>query len=297
MTSDQRAHSAHHVANEANNKANKAQTATKKTVANPALELLERAGYVARGVLYAAMGTFALGLALGVGGAATDQSGSLVILTGGPAGKLLLFAVVIGLTAYSIWGLVRAIFDPLHRGKDPTGIAERLGFAWSGIAYFSIVIFALHLIAGTATKHQDSTQMAIAHILGYPAGQLAAILIGIVAIGVGLGQFVEATKGVFKKDLKRGEMNDAEKKIVDTLGRIGYVARGVTFTIVGWFVLQGGVTRDPSRVHGFGGAFIFLLEQPFGRLLLAAVAAGFIALGLHSFACARWIRLLSSRPL
>lgn len=287
------AHNTQHVANEVE----KAQSATKKTVANPALELLERAGYVARGVLYAAMGTFALGLALGLGGAATDQSGSLVILTGGPAGKVFLFAVVIGLGAYSIWGFVRAIFDPLHRGKDATGIAERLGFAWSGIAYFSIVIFALHLIAGTAAQHQDGTQMAIAKILAYPAGQLAAIAIGIVAIGVGLGQFVEAGKAVFKKDLKRGEMSEAEKKIVDTLGRIGYVARGVTFTIVGWFVVQGGVTKDPSRVHGFGGAFIFLLEQPFGRVLLGAVAIGFIALGIHSFACARWIRLLSSGPL
>jgi len=52
--------------------------------------------------------------------------------------------------------------------------------------------------------------------------------------------------------------------------------------------------RDPSRVHGYGGAFVFLLVQPFGRVLLAAVALGFIALGLHSFACARWIRLLGS---
>ncbi|TMD97900.1 MAG: DUF1206 domain-containing protein [Chloroflexi bacterium] len=281
--------SAHHVAR-------RARAVTKRTAANPWLEVLERAGYVIRGVLYAAMGTFALGLALGVGGVATDQSGSLVILTGGPAGKLLLFAVVIGLSAYSVWGFVRAVFDPLRRGDDPVGIAERLGFAWSGIAYFSIVLFALHLIAGSgsSTAH-DGAQEAIATILGYPLGHLAAIGIGIVAIGVGLGQFADAIRAVFKKDLKRSKMNKAEKKIVDGLGRLGMVSRGVTFTLVGWFVLQGGVHRDPSRVHGFGGAFVFLLEEPFGRVLLAAVAAGFIALGLHSFACARWIRLLGSR--
>lgn len=113
--------------------ANKAQSATKKTVANPALELLERAGYVARGVLYAAMGTFALGLAVGLGGTATDQSGSLVILTGGPAGKLLLFAVVIGLTAYSIWGFVRAIFDPSAAARTPPrspSASASCGAAW-----------------------------------------------------------------------------------------------------------------------------------------------------------------------
>ena len=281
--------SAHHVAR-------RARAATRRTVANPALELLERAGYVVRGVLYAAMGTFALGLALGLGGAATDQSGSLVILTGGPAGKFMLFAVVLGLAAYSVWGFVRAIFDPLHRGRDPIGIAERLGFLWSGIAYLSIVLFALQLIAGSASSaSHDGAQAAIARILDYPAGQLGAILIGIIAICVGLGQFAEAVRAVFKRDLKRGEMTRSEKKIVDSLGRMGMVSRGVTFTVAGWFVLQGGVTRDPSRVHGFGGAFVFLLQQPFGRVLLGAVAVGFIALGLHSFACARWIRLLGSR--
>ena len=275
----------------------RARTATRKTAANPGLELLERAGYVVRGVLYAAMGTFALGLALGLGGSATDPSGSLVILTGGPAGKFMLFAVVAGLGAYALWGFVRAIFDPLHRGKDASGIAERLGFVWSGIAYGSIVVFALHLITGSGSNaHHDGTQEAIARVLTFPAGRLIAMGIGIVAIGVGFGQFADAYRAVFKKDLKRGEMGEGEKKIVDTLGRLGMVSRGVTFTLVGWFIVQGGFANDPSRVHGYGGAFLFLLVQPFGRVLLGAVALGFIALGLHSFACARWVRLLSSAP-
>ncbi len=265
--------SAHHVAR-------RAKTATKRGASNPWLEFLERAGYVVRGVLYAAMGTFALGLAVGLGGTATDQSGSLVILAGEPA----------------VWGFVRAIFDPLDRGDGPSGIAERLGFVWSGIAYAAIVVFALHLIAGSGTSpSHDSTQEAIARILALPAGHLATIAIGIVAIVVGLGQFVDAYRAILKKDLKRTKMNKPEKKIVDALGRLGLVSRGVIFTVVGWFVLQGGLHRDPSQVHGYGGAFLFLLAQPFGRVLLAAVAVGFIALGLHSFACARWIRLLGSR--
>jgi hypothetical protein len=275
--------------------ARSAKSVTERGASNPWLEFLERAGYVVRGVLYATMGTFALALALGLGGTATDQSGTLVILAGGPAGKLLLLAVVIGLGAYAIWGFVRAIFDPLHRGDSPGGIVERLGFVWSGLAYSSIALFALHLLAGSsASSSHDGTQTAIARILAMPAGQLVAIGIGIVAIGVGLGQFVDAYRAIFKKDLKRTHMNKAEKKIVDTVGRIGMVSRGVTFSVVGWFVLQGGLHRDPSQVHGYGGAFLFLLTQPFGRLMLTAVALGFIALGLHSFACGRWIRLLGS---
>ena len=277
--------------------AQKARSATRRGVSNPWLEFLERVGYVMRGVIYAVMGILALGLALGIGGGATDQSGSLKLITAGPTGKALLLAVVFGLGAYSIWGFVRAIFDPLHRGRDAPGIAERLGFAWSGVAYAAIVLFALRLLAGTSQAgSHDSAQSTIARILTVPGGHWVAIVIGVIAIAAGLAQLVEAARATFKKDLKRFDMNRVEKQIVDGLGRFGMLSRGITFGLVGWFVLQGGLHRDPSQVHGFAGAFIFLLNQPYGRPLLGMVAAGFIALGLHSFACARWIRLLGSRP-
>ncbi|TMC54386.1 MAG: DUF1206 domain-containing protein [Chloroflexi bacterium] len=275
--------------------ARKARSASRRGASNSGLELLERAGYVVRGVLYTVMGGLALGVALGIGGMATDQSGSLVILTRGPWGRMLLVAVALGLGAYAIWGFVRAIFDPLHRGDDPPGIAERLGFAWSGTAYTAMVLLALQLLSGSSkSPSHDGTQAVIASILTYPAGHWATLVVGAVAIGVGLGQFVEAYTAVFKKDLKRSEMSKPAKKTVDALGRFGMVSRGVTFTLVGWFVVQAGLYRDPSRAHGFGGAFMFLLGQPFGRPLLAVVALGFIALGLHSFASARWERLLGS---
>jgi hypothetical protein len=272
-----------------------APAAVKRAASNPVVELLERVGYVARGLLYLVMGSLALGLATGVGGKATDQSGSLTTLAGGTFGKILLLTLVVGLAAYSFWGFVRAILDPLHRGDHPAGIAERLGFAWSGIAYGGLALFALELLVGTGkATAQDSTQATISRFFAYPAGHWAVIVIGLVSIAVGLGQFYMSRKATFKKDLKREEMSPAEKKYVDFLGRFGYFARGVTFTLVGWFVLQAGLHRDPAQARGFGGAFVFLLNQPYGHLLLAIVALGFVALGLHSFACARWMRLLGS---
>jgi hypothetical protein len=272
-----------------------APAAVKRAASSPTIEFLERVGYIARGLLYVVMGSLALGLALGVGGKATDQSGSLTTLAGGTFGKVLLLVLVVGLAAYSFWGFVRAIFDPLHRGDHPGGIAERLGFAWSGVAYGGLALFALELFAGTGrASSQDSTQTTITKFFAYPAGGWLVIVIGLVSIAVGLGQFWLARKATFKKDLKREEMSPTEKKFVDGLGRFGFFARGVTFTLVGWFVFQAGLHRDPSRARGFGGAFVFLLNQPYGHLLLAVVALGFVALGLHSFACARWMRLLGS---
>jgi hypothetical protein len=276
--------------------ARRTHTAVKRAAANPWIEFLERLGYVTRGVLYAVMGTLALGLAIGFGGKATDQPGSLVTLAGGPLGRALLVAFAVGLGAYALWGFVRAIFDPLHRGDDAPGIVERLGFAWSGIAYAGLALFAVGLFVGAnKPASQDTTESTIAKLLAYPAGEFAVVLIGLVSISVGLWQFFEAYRARFKHDFKRDQMTESQKKLVDGLGRLGTLARGVTFTLVGWFVLQGGLHRDPGRVRGYGGAFMFLLAQPYGHLLLGIVAIGFIALGLHSFAAARWIRLLGSR--
>src|SRR3981081_2539054 len=207
------------------------------------------------------MGSLALGLALGVGGKATDQSGSLTTLAGGTFGKVLLLTLVVGLAAYSFWGFVRAIFDPLHRGDHPGGIAQRLGFAWSGIAYGGLALFALELFVGTGrATSSDSTQTAISKLFAYPAGHWAVTVIGLISIAAGIGQFVRARKATFKQDMKREEMSPAEKKYVDGLGRFGYFARGVTFTLVGWFVFQAGLHHDPAQARGFSGAFVFLLN-------------------------------------
>lgn len=68
----------------------------------------------------------------------------------------------------------------------------------------------------------------------------------------------------------------------------------MSFLVIGWFVIQAGIHHDAAQAQDLGGAFVFLLNQPFGRWLLGIVALGFVALRLHSFACASWIRLLGS---
>jgi fumarate reductase subunit D len=271
------------------------RNAVKRAAANPLLELLERLGYVVRGALYAVMGLLALGLTLGFGGGqTTDLSGSLVFLINNPFGKLVLIVAVIGLGAYSLWGFTRAIFDPLHRGRGAGGYMARLGFVSSAVSYAAIVFFALQILLGSGGAAGDGTQKSIAEILTHPGGGPLTVIIGVVAILVGLGQFLEAYRATFQEDLKGAEMTASERNAAIGLGRFGMFARGVIFLVIGWFLVQAGVHHDPSQVQGFGSAFLFLLGQPFGRFLLGVVALGFVALGLHSFACARWIRLMGS---
>ncbi|TMB43538.1 MAG: DUF1206 domain-containing protein [Chloroflexi bacterium] len=275
--------------------ANSVKHEAKRAAANPGLELLERLGYIVRGALYIAMGILALRIALSKpDGRAVDLTGSVVVLISNQFGKLLLLMIIVGLAAYSVWGLIRAFFDPLHRGSDPSGYIERLGFVSSAISYALIVVFGFKILAGSGGGSTDSTRKAISSILEHPAGGSLTVLIGLIALGVGLGQFVEAYRAVFMRDLKGAEISDMTRRIVTGLGRFGMFARGVIFVIVGWFIVQAGLHHDPGKVQGFDGAFLFLLTQPFGHLVLGVVALGIVALGLHSLACARWVRLMGS---
>jgi hypothetical protein len=156
------------------------------------------------------------------------------------------------------------------------------------------VFFAIKILVGSGGAAGDSTKTSIASILTHPGGGPVTIIIGLVAIVVGLGQFLEAYRATFQEDLKGAEMSPSERANVIRLGRFGMFARGVIFLVIGWFLVQAGIHHDASQVQGFGGAFQFLLGQPFGRVVLGVVALGFVALGIHSFACARWIRLMGS---
>jgi hypothetical protein len=277
----------------AGREARKVGRGAKKGASSPWLENAARLGYIVRGVLYGVMGLLALGYAVGLVRHTADQRGSLYLLSGSPLKVALLLLVIIGLMGYGLWGFVRAIFDPLKRGDEPTGIAARVGFAWSGLSYLALLWFALQFVLGKSHGDGgDGVEKAVGSVMSHPFGTWLTIAIGLVAIAAGLGQFFDAYKAGFSKDLKRGAMNRVERITADSLGRMGMFARGVIFTMLGGFIVEAAIHHDPARAHGMGGAMVVLANQPMGHVLLAVVAVGFIALGLHSFACARWIRML-----
>jgi hypothetical protein len=263
-----------------------------KSAAAPFYQYAARAGYVARGVLYGYMGYAALQIARTGGSRPADQKASLVVVAGLPLGRFILVVGIVAILAYSIWGFFRAIYDPLHRGRDPQGIATRIGSAWSGLSYLILAFFAFGLVTnGSTGGRQDGMQQLAAKLMSAPAGVFLTQAAGLVGVAAGLGQFIEACRAPFKKDEKRNRMSGAEKKISDLLGRAGFVARGIVFALMGWFIFLAGLQHNPGKATGFTGIFTFILGQPYGRPLLALVALGIIALGLHSVVLARYIKL------
>jgi hypothetical protein len=263
----------------------------KRVADNPWVERLMRLGYLVRGVIYADVGVLALGVAAGVGGQTTDPKGGLTVLSGVAGGGLLLTFVAVGLAGYALWCFVCAVYDPLQRGSNPGGLAQRAGFAVAGFGYLALLVFTTQLLLGKSGG-TSTPEPLVARVIGLPGGPVLVGLAGVVALGFGIGQLAGAWRARFMDDLRgKGGLNEAERQVALWLGRAGYVARGVVYALIGWFVLQAAITHDARHAKSFDGAFQALVHQPFGRVLMGLVAAGFIALGLHSFASAAWIRM------
>lgn len=266
--------------------------AAQKTVDNPWLERLARIGYAVRGVLYGIVGLLAVTLAVGRGGATTDKNGALTTIAGEPFGKFLLVLIVVGLVGYAIWGFVRALLDPLGRGTDAKGIAQRIGYAISGFSYGALILPTVQLITGSgAAKGSNGPQDLTAGLMAQPFGVWLVGLLGLIGIVGGLGQMAQGVTTDFKKDFKIGEMNPTELTAFTWIGRFGLVARGIIFAMLGFFVLQAALNTDPNRAKGIDGALQTLLQQPFGPWLLGIVALGLVSFGVFSLLSARWIKV------
>ena len=78
------------------------------------------------------------------------------------------------------------------------------------------------------------------------------------------------------------------RKLAVFLGRFGYAALGVVFSIIGIFMIVAAIQHDPQQAKGLDSALKTLLQQPLGPFLLGIVALGLIAYGVYSFVEARY---------
>ncbi len=268
---------------------------------HPVAGYLMRLGFIVRGIIYFLPGILALRLALdapggGGSGSAITPTGALEMIAQQPLGRFLLIPIAVGLAGYAVWGLVRAVLDPLNRGNSVKGIGARIGYLLSAVAYAGLFVATYNFISGTMA-HIPADRDWTAELLAKPSGRWMVGIIGLCWIaGAGITQIVIGWKASFEKDLRQERMSSTERRWAVRLGRVGHVARGVVFTIVGMLVVTAALTIGSQQSRGMDGALLELLKQPYGRILLAAVALGLMVFAAYSMMCARWMRLPSKGP-
>jgi hypothetical protein len=259
-------------------------------VQSHAFEVLSRAGFVARGLIYAIIGVLALELAVGRGGKLTNQSGALHTVAKQPFGKFLLTLVAIGLGGYCVWRLVRAAIGHGPEGSD-TGF-ERAAALASGIAYGAICALAVEILLGSGGGGGSSSpKKAAAGIFGWPAGTWIVGIAGGVMIGVAFYQGYRGITKTFLDDSKVEEMGPTLKKWISSVGTVGHLARMVVFGLIGVFLIKAAIDFNPSKAVGLDGALAKIAHQSYGPFLLGLVAAGLIAFALYSLSDARYRKI------
>jgi hypothetical protein len=79
--------------------------------------------------------------------------------------------------------------------------------------------------------------------------------------------------------------------VVEKLGLVGGIARGVVVALAGVFLIIASMRFSPSKAEGIDGTLRAFAHTPLGPVLLVVVALGLVAFGLFSCCEARWRRV------
>jgi hypothetical protein len=268
-----------------------ARHAGRRAVVSAPMRYLAGAGFLARGVMYIVIGWIALLIAFRKTGQLADRTGALHELSGTPFGAAALWLLVVGFSGMALWRLSEALYGT--RGAGGRSAKARLSALARAVLYVVIAYGVLKYAIGAGAP-QSTNQQSVdltATLMRHPGGKVAVVVIGLVLIGGGLYLGYQAWRKRFLKDLNLGQARIRTRRIVEWLGRVGGIARGIVFITAGVFLVVAAVRSQPQQAKGIDSSLRALATTPLGPWLLVLVAVGLIMFGLFSCCEARWRRV------
>jgi hypothetical protein len=261
--------------------------------AGPAIAFLARAGYAAKGVVYALVGALSLLAAAGRGGSTTGSRGALRSLLDRPYGQTTLAVIAVGLGGYALWCFVRALLDPERDGTDAKGLAKRGGNFGKGVVHVALVGAVIGMMRGTGSGRGDDEGVRdwTGWLMSFPLGIWLVGIAGASVVVYGLRQLYRAWTLDLDDRLSLGRMSAGLHNWTVRFSRFGMAARGVVFGVIGVFLVLAALHANPGEAKGVGGALRAVQQQPYGPVLLTAVALGLIAYGAYQLILARYRRI------
>jgi hypothetical protein len=237
--------------------------------------MLARIGYVARAVIYFALGALSL-----VSGRAEGTTSVMEPLSRVPGGGPLLILLSIGLIAYALFRIYGAWVDLEADGDDAAGVAKRIGHGLSGLAHVGLAWGAASLFVwGRQSEDGEAGAAATRFAQDLPLGWVLIVLVGLGFIAAAAAQAKKAWTAEFMRLLTRDAPHWSE-----VVGRIGHAARAAVFAAIGWTLVDLGWSGSAGEV-GFQDAVAAYSDRGW---LFAAVAAGLMLFGVFSLVMARY---------
>ena len=245
-----------------------------------------RAGLVAYGIVHLLVGWLALQLAFGEKEDSASNSGALHYLAQQPMGGVLVWLIAVGMFLLVLWRLLEFAFGFRDESDDAKRWRKRATSLFKAVIYgaigWSAVQVATH--SGGGGGGTDSTT---AKLMDLPGGQLIVGVVGLAIIGYGGSLVYRGWTEKFREHLDAQGQSGQDGSVYVLMGKIGYIAKGVAIAIVGGLFCYAAITHDPKKSGGLDQALQTVLEQPFGQVLLTAIALGIAAYGVFCFARAK----------
>lgn len=247
-----------------------------------------RSGLVANGLLHLMVAWLAVRVAFGRGERA-DQAGALQTVADQPFGRVLLWLVVAGFGAVVIWRAHEAIWGFRHVEDPGRRLRKRLFSVCQVLVFGVLAGLAARVAAGSSGG--GGGQGITARLLAVPFGRAAVVVIGVAVLVTGCAMIVRGWQKAFTEDLDLDRAAPLARALTERTGQVGTVAKGFAVIIIGVLVGLAGLTYQPARAEGLDAALKALAGQPFGSVLLVAVAAGLASFGIYCFFDARYHRV------
>ncbi|MEV4743253.1 DUF1206 domain-containing protein [Streptomyces sp. NPDC049555] len=260
---------------------------TARTARDRTTRAAARAGLAARGVLYLLVGVMAARIALTGTQEQADRGGAVQELARQPFGRVLVWAVGLGLVGMALWRLSQVFLPPSgHRLAERAAAAAR--FLFYAVTAASVLAFAAGRRGSGAGSTDERSRDVTARALGWPAGRELVAAAGLALAGAGLWIAVRAVQRRYRRYLDTAAMPEALRRSVDVLGVGGGVGRGVMFAAAGVFTVRAAVAFDPGQAKGLDDTLRAFVALSAGPWLLTALAVALALFGLFSLVLARW---------
>jgi len=263
-----------------------------------AIQWVARFGYGARGFVYLSVGLVVVMAALDLVAGSVGTSGAVEMLARQPFGRLWLWVLGIGLWGFVAWRVLQAVFDADHEGMSTKALMLRAGQGVSGVFYGLLASTAFEILdevkRNPGADDVAENQEKAAQLLALPYGDWVLIGLGLVVLGVGVGNIVKGARSNFGEDLA---CSVGKKRWFCRIARAGYVARGLAYLPLATLVTLAGWRARASAVTDFGGALDALEAQPGGSWMLGLTGVGLMAFGVFAFVEARYRRIRPPKDL
>ena len=243
--------------------------------------LLIGIGLVSYGLVHLLLAWIAGRLALGVGGDASSQ-GAMKELAKQPLGAVVLWVMAVGLFGLVVWQVLEAVVG--RAGADRAKrLRRRLSSIGRAIVYLALGVIAVRVALGSGSSSGKAEDTLSARLMELPAGRF---LVGALGIGIIVAGISQVVKGIRRKFVEN-DLDGSASRGVTWLGSVGWVAKGVALAAIGGLFALAGITYDAKKAGGMDQALTAVRNQPFGPVLLFAIAVGIAAFGIYCFFWAR----------